>query len=64
MKKHILISATAALLAWPNLSFSVLAAPPQASEGDYTELDKGPWSISKVAATGRLYKLREQTYLE
>jgi LTXXQ motif family protein len=32
MKKHILIAATAALLAWPNLSSSVLAAPPQASE--------------------------------
>jgi hypothetical protein len=32
MKKHILIAATAALLAWPNLTSSVLAAPPQASE--------------------------------
>ena len=32
MKKHILIAATAALLAWPNLSSSVLATPPQTSE--------------------------------
>jgi hypothetical protein len=34
MKKHILIAATAAaLLAWPNLSSSVLAAPPEAPQG-------------------------------
>jgi LTXXQ motif family protein len=32
MKKQILIAATAALLAWPNLSSSVFAAPPEASE--------------------------------
>ena len=32
MKKHILIAATAALLALPNLSSAVLAAPPEASE--------------------------------
>jgi LTXXQ motif family protein len=32
MKKHILIAATAALLALPNLSSTVLAAPPEASE--------------------------------
>jgi hypothetical protein len=32
MKKHILMAATAALLALPNLSSSVLAAPPEASE--------------------------------
>jgi LTXXQ motif family protein len=32
MKKHILIAATAVLLALPNLSSAVLAAPPEASE--------------------------------
>ena len=32
MKNHILIAATAALLALPNLSSSVLAASPEASE--------------------------------
>jgi hypothetical protein len=32
MKKHILVAATAAFLAWPNLSSSVLAAPPEAAE--------------------------------
>ena len=32
MKKHILIAATAALLALPNLSSTVLAASPDASE--------------------------------
>ena len=32
MKKHILVAATAAFLAWPNVSPSVLAAPPEASE--------------------------------
>jgi LTXXQ motif family protein len=32
MKKHILITATAALLTWPTLSSSVLAAPPEASK--------------------------------
>jgi LTXXQ motif family protein len=32
MKKHILIAATAVLLAWPNLSSSVFAAPPEPSE--------------------------------
>ena len=32
MKKHILIAATAALLALPNLSSTVLAASPEASE--------------------------------
>jgi zinc resistance-associated protein len=32
MKKHLLIAATAALLAWPNLSSRVMAAPPQATE--------------------------------
>ena len=32
MKKQILIAATAALLAWPNLSSNVLAAPPEASD--------------------------------
>jgi len=33
MKKHILIAAIAALLAWPSLSSSALAAPPEGSEG-------------------------------
>jgi len=32
MKTHILIAATAALLAFPNLSSSVLAAPPETSD--------------------------------
>jgi LTXXQ motif family protein len=32
MKKHILVAATAALLALPSLSSTVLAAPPEASE--------------------------------
>jgi hypothetical protein len=32
MRKHVLAAATAALLAWPVLSPSVLAAPPEASE--------------------------------
>src|ERR1700730_18340398 len=32
MKKHILIAATAALLALPNLSSTVLAAPPDVAE--------------------------------
>ena len=36
MKKHILVAATAALLALPNLSSTVLAAPPDVSE------DAGP----------------------
>jgi LTXXQ motif family protein len=32
MKKYILVAVTAAFLAWPNLSSSVLAAPPEAAE--------------------------------
>lgn len=32
MKKHLVIAATAALLAWPSLSSSVLADPPEATE--------------------------------
>ena len=32
MKKYILVAVTAAFFAWPNLSSSVLAAPPEAAE--------------------------------
>jgi hypothetical protein len=40
MKKHVLIAATAALLAWPSLTSSVLADPPQASEDAGTHQPK------------------------
>jgi len=40
MKKHILIAATAALLALPSLSSTVLAAPPEASEDTATHHPK------------------------
>src|SRR4029450_11308726 len=40
MKKHVLIAATAALLAWPSLTSSVLAEPPQPFEDAGTHQPK------------------------
>jgi hypothetical protein len=56
MKKHILIAATAALLAWPNLPSSVLAAQPQESEDtgahhpQFSPEDFGAFTDARIAA--------------
>jgi LTXXQ motif family protein len=63
MKKHILIAATAALLAWPNLSSSVLAAPPEASEAfgmpqpQFSPEDFAAFTDARIAALNTGLKL-------
>lgn len=56
MSKHILIAAAAALLAWPGLSSSVMAAPPQASDAagmhqpQFTPEDLAAFTDARIAA--------------
>ena len=54
MKKHILIAATAALLALPSLSSTVFAAPPEASEDAGTQTfsaeDFAAFTDARIAA--------------
>jgi hypothetical protein len=65
MKKHILIAATAALLAWPVLSSSVLAAPPQAPEDAgmhqprFSPEDFAAFTDARIAALKAGLKLTE-----
>jgi hypothetical protein len=63
MKKAVLITAIAALLAWPNRSSIALAAPPQASEEAGTRHSRNSPEDFAASADARIAALKKDLKL-